>query len=70
MAQTIDQVQAELTNLLDWMAQAHARLVSCKDEQRDIFGSSEHDFWYGIWCACDKEGLRLLSLRSSLRSNA
>lgn len=67
MAHTIDQAQAELTNVIDWMAQAHTRWVECKDDQRDMFGDSEHDFWYGTWRALDSEGLRLLSLVWKLR---
>ena len=70
MKETIDQVRAARMSVVDWMAQAHARWVACRDDQRDMFGSSEHDFWFGIWRACDQEGVRLLQQEINMRSNA
>lgn len=69
MAHTFDQVQAELTNVMSLMEQAHARWIACDDTQRDLFGTSEHDFWYDLWRTLDNEGLRLLAMKWSLRPN-
>jgi hypothetical protein len=36
----------------------------------NLFGTSEHDFWFELWRTIDREGVRLLELRSNLPPNA
>ena len=67
MQETFDQVHAARMNVMGLMTQAHARWVARNNDQRDMFGDSEHDFWYDLWRTLDSEGLRLLSLEWKLR---